>query len=41
MDKETADAQIRVFPSDYQRLIKEARKRRTIVAQVLHELLND
>lgn len=38
--KETADIQIRVFPSDYKKLKDRAEKRRTIIAQVLHGFVN-
>lgn len=42
MDKlETADIQIRIYPSDYKELEKESKKRRTSLAQVLHEKMED
>jgi len=37
---EKATEQVRVFPSDYKKLKDEADKRRTIMAQVLHEKLD-
>lgn len=40
-DLETADIQIRIYPSDYKELVKESNKRRTSLAQVLHEKLED
>lgn len=38
---ENASVQIRVFPSDYKYLIEIARKRRTIVAKVINEILQE
>ncbi len=36
---ETADIGVRIYPSDYKKVTKEARKRRTSVAQIIHEAL--
>ena len=36
---ETADIGVRIYPSDYKRVSKESRKRRTSVAQIIHEAL--
>jgi hypothetical protein len=37
--QETADTLVRIYPSDHARLAAEARKRRTILAQIIHERL--
>ncbi len=39
MIDENASEQVRVYPSDYKYLTEEAKKRRTIVAQIIHEAL--
>ena len=37
IEEETASVQVRIYPSDYKKLMIETKKRRTIIAQVIHE----
>lgn len=39
MKLEKATQMVRIYPSDYKILMDEARARRTIVAQIIHEAL--
>lgn len=41
MIDENASEQVRVYPSDYKFLIEAAKSRRTIVAQIIHEAVEE